>query len=199
MKLQLLLKNQMDFWVSLAGLIILSPLFLIVAVLIKINSPGTVFFRQERMGLGGRIFKIIKFRTMKMGAENAPLSVAEIRKMEADGNDPRVTGIGRFLRKFEIDEAPQLINILRGEMSFVGPRPFNLHRIESNVLLKERASVKPGLTSLAFVMGDLNLSDKEILKYDLEYIEKNNLWLDFKVLFKTIFFILSGRSLSKKK
>jgi len=84
-------------------------------------------------------------------------------------------------------------------MSFVGPRPFNLHRIESNILLKERVSVKPGLTSLAFVMGDLNFSDKEILKYDLEYIERNNLWLDFKVLLKTIFFLLSGRSLSKKK
>jgi len=194
MKFQLFLKRIFDFFGALIGLILLSPLFLITALLIKLDSPGPVFFQQERVGENGKIFKIWKFRTMIKGSEKSNLSVSKIRKLEATGRDPRITRIGRFFRRFAIDELPQLINILRGEMSFVGPRPYFLPRIQINkALLTQRTRVKPGLTSLTIIRGGVRLSEEEILKFDFEYIKKQNLWFDLKILLKSIILVLSGK------
>lgn len=194
MSFQKFLKRQIDFWGSLLGLILLSPLFLIITILIKIDSPGPIFFRQKRVGKDGKIFEIWKFRTMIKDQGKSNLSVNEIRKFEVTGQDPRITKLSHFLRRFAIDELPQLINILRGEMSFVGPRPYFLPRVQADKrLLEGRVKIKPGLTSLVVIKGGVHLSEEEILKLDLRYIEKQNLWLDFKILLKTISKILSGK------
>jgi len=180
------IKRLFDFLVSLFGIIFLSPLFLVIAILIKLDSRGPVFFKQERVGKNGKIFKIWKFRTMVEGAEKIK-DVKKIRKWEKEGCDPRVTKIGKFLRKTALDELPQLFNILKGELSFVGPRAHFIPRVHSGgELWRKRLKVKPGLTSLAIIKGGVNLSEEETIKYDLEYIEKQSFWLDLKILFKTI-------------
>lgn len=187
-----ILKRQFDFWCSLIGLVILSPFFLILAILIKIHSPGPVFFRQERLGKDGKIFKIWKFRSMPVGSDRLNIPVEKIREFERTGSDPRVDKFNHFLRKFAIDELPQLINVLWGEMSFVGPRPFFLARIENNDFLRKRTSIKPGMTSSSAIRGT-KLSDEEIMEIDLKYIKERNFMLDIRILLKTIFLALSGR------
>ncbi|GAI23832.1 unnamed protein product, partial [marine sediment metagenome] len=144
------------------------------------------------------IFKVWKFRTMPKGAEKIVIPVSKIREFEASGSDPRVNKFSRFLRKFALDELPQLINILRGEMSFVGPRAYFLARVENNELLKKRLKVKPGLTCLAAIKGGVQLSEEELLKLDLEYIKNQSLWFDSKILLKSIFLVLSGRGFYRK-
>lgn len=193
MKFYLIAKRIFDVLLSGVALVVLSPFLIILAVLIKTFSPGPVLFKQERMGKDGKIFKVFKFRTMKVGAEKSSFSAMEIRKLESSNSDPRVTKIGSFLRRYGIDEAPQLVNILVGDMSFVGPRPYNMHRIETNSLLKERVLVKPGLTSLAVINGGVSLSEDDILRYDLKYIKERNFCLDTKIFLKSIYFVLSGR------
>jgi len=187
------IKRLFDFCGALMGLIILSPLFLIIAFLIKLSSPGPVFFKQERYGRNGKIFKLWKFRTMKLGSEKLPYSVEQLREFEASGKDPRLNKITRFLRKYALDEIPQLINILKGEMSFVGPRAYFLARIEGDEKLKQRLKIKPGLTCLAAIKGGVKLSEEELLNSDLEYINNQNFFLDIKILLKSIFLLISGR------
>ncbi len=184
-----MVKRLLDFILALLGLIILSPLFLILAIIIKFSGP--VFFKQKRYGKDGRIFQVLKFRTMKPDLEN--YSIEELREFEKSKKDPRVNKFSRFLRKYALDELPQLINILKGEMSFVGPRAYYIARIDNDPKLKERLKVKPGLTSLAAVSGGVSLSEEELLKLDLEYINNNNLFLDAKILLKSIFLVVSGR------
>ncbi len=193
MKIQRFFKRQIDFLGSLFGLVVLAPLFLIIAVLIKIDSPGPVFFRQERAGKNGKIFKIWKFRTMIKGAEKSGLGYKVAR------NDPRITRIGKILRRLGIDEFPQLINVIFGEMSLVGPRPTLPYQVEKySEFEKRRLGVKPGMISLALIKGRNALSWKERIELDIWYIENWSLWLDLKMLFKAPFSVLSGRGLYGK-
>ena len=187
-QIQKIIKRLIDFVLGLVGLIIFSPLFLVVAVLIKIDSRGPIFFRYERVGKDGRLFFPFKFITMKEGAikEGLGYNVAE--------DDERVTKIGKFLRKWGIDELPQLINVLRGEMSLVGPRPTFRYQVgKYNEFQRKRLLVKPGITGWALIHGRNLLSWEERIKYDVWYVENWSLWLDFKILFKTLDLIFIKR------
>ena len=184
MKFQRFLKRQIDFFGALFGLILLSPLFLIVAILIRLNSPGPIFFRYERIGKDDKPFSPFKFRTMVKGAIEKGLGVT----VAAD--DERITKIGKFLRKWGIDELPQLINVIKGEMSLVGPRPTFRYQIEKyNNFQKKRLLMRPGITSLALIHGRNFLSWEERIKYDVWYVDNWSLWLDFKIILKTFYFI----------
>lgn len=177
----LLLKRLIDIAGSLVGLVLLSPLFLIVAALIKIDSPGPVFFCQERVGKGGRPFRIFKFRSM---VENAARMGTGIYVSEGD---PRITRVGRFLRRASLDELPQLINVLRGEMSLVGPRPTLAYQVERYTpRQRRRLLVKPGITGWAQVKGRNRLSWPEKIELDLYYVDHWSLWLDLRILFLTL-------------
>lgn len=181
----IIIKRLFDIIFSLFGLIILLPSFLIIAFLIKITSKGPVFFKHERIGKEGKPLFPFKFRTMKRGAikEGLGYTVAE--------SDERITKIGSFLRNWGLDELPQLINVLRGEMSLVGPRPTFRYQVEKySDFQKKRLLVKPGITGWALIHGRNLLSWEERIKYDVWYAENWSLWLDFKVLLKTIKVVL---------
>jgi len=194
MKIQRFFKRQIDFFGSLFGLIVLAPLFLIIAVLIKIDSPGPVFFRQERVGKDGKIFRIWKFRTMVEGAEKIGLGFRVAKR------DLRITNVGRFLRRLGIDELPQFVNVIFGEMSLVGPRPTLMYQVAKySEFEKRRLLVKPGMASLALIRGRNSLSWKERIELDIWYIENWSLWLDLKILFKAPFSVLSGKGLYNKE
>jgi lipopolysaccharide/colanic/teichoic acid biosynthesis glycosyltransferase len=181
------------------------PLAAIIAVLIRLESPGPIFFVQERIGKGKRSFKIIKFRTMyhNIGRDShRSFMKAYINgKAQTNGDkafkpfqDNQVTKVGRFLRKTSLDELPQLINVLRGEMSVVGPRPNVLWEVEEyQGWHQERLEVLPGITGLAQVRGRSGISFDEIVKYDIEYLEKRSLWLDLKILWWTVTSVLCGK------
>lgn len=193
-----MIKEIFDFIVSFLGLILFSPLFLIITILIKTKSPGPVFYRGERIGKDGKIFKIFKFRTMVPDAE-------KLGGVCTSADDPRLTKIGKFLRKYKLDELPQLINVLKGEMSLVGPRPEVKKYID---MLKPEEkekilSVKPGMTDLASLW---DFHEEELLKgsedpektylekirpkkteLQLEYVKNRSFWLDLKIILKTIF------------
>lgn len=188
----LFLKRTIDILGSGIGLIILSPIFILVALAIKIEDPkGKVFFVQERCGKNNKLFKMYKFRSMISNAEE--LLEELICENEMDGpvfkikEDPRITRVGRFIRKTSIDELPQLFNILMGDMSIVGPRPAIPHEVaEYNEYQKQRLLVKPGLTCIWQVSGRNSIGFDEWVDMDLEYIEKRNLWMDIKLIFKTV-------------
>ncbi|HOV73227.1 MAG TPA: sugar transferase [Candidatus Hydrogenedentes bacterium] len=195
---QLAFKRLLDIVVSLSLLIGLSPFFLLVAILIKLESPGPVFFLQERVGMNQRRFKIYKFRSMVADAEEQRKNLETLN--EADGpvfkirNDPRITRVGRFIRKYSIDELPQLINVLRGEMSLVGPRPPIPAEVEQYTWdQRRRLSVKPGMTGLWQVSGRSDLSFKEWVELDLRYIDSWSIWEDFAILLKTFRVVIEGR------
>ena len=185
------LKRGFDLGLSLLMLTLLLPFFPLIGLLIKLDSKGTVFYRQERVGSGGRIFELIKFRTMVDGAED------ESGETYATENDPRVTRIGRLLRRFRIDEFPQLLNVVKGDMSFVGPRPERpgFARTFSRTLpgYNERHKVKPGITGLAQVRGYYDTTAENKLKYDLAYIYNYSFSLDLLILLETIKVILIRR------
>jgi exopolysaccharide biosynthesis polyprenyl glycosylphosphotransferase len=194
----LLAKRFIDVCGSTLLLTVLAPLFVGVALLIKLDSSGPVFFVQERVGLNGRRFKLFKFRTMVVGADQQQQALERLN--EAAGpvfkikSDPRITRVGRFLRRYSIDELPQLFNVLKGEMSLVGPRPLpvrDVERIDARGH-KRRLSVKPGVTCLWQVNGRSNVSFNEWVRMDLEYIDKWSLGLDLKILLKTIPAVLKG-------
>lgn len=186
-------KRAADICIAVLVMIVLSPVYLLIALCIRRDSFGPVIYRQERIGLHGVPFRILKFRTMYVGAET------DTPRLSAD-DDPRVTPVGRFLRKYRLDELPQMWNILRGEMSVVGPRPERAYFIRQ---IEERApyycllyKIRPGLTSWGPVrVGYTDTVDKmvERLKYDLAYMENMSLWLDIKILFHTIGVILDGK------
>jgi exopolysaccharide biosynthesis polyprenyl glycosylphosphotransferase len=192
------IKRCIDLLGALFGLILLKPLFLVVAILIKATSKGPVFFRQERYGLGKRIFRIYKFRTM---VENAEAAQAALEHMNENSGpvfkifkDPRITKIGGILRRTSIDELPQLFNVLVGEMSLVGPRPLNLRDVGrfSEAWLMRRFSVKPGLTCLWQISGRSNISFDRWIELDLHYIDHWSLEMDIKILARTIPVVLKG-------
>ena len=198
----ILAKRAFDFLASLLLIVVLSPLFLLVAGLIKLTSPrGPVFFVQDRIGLRKRQIKVIKFRTMVPGAEQTITALENFN--EASGpvfkirNDPRVTYLGRFLRKTSIDELPQLLNVLKGDMSLVGPRPLPLRDYAgfSQDWHRRRFSVKPGITCLWQIYGrdPLSLPFEKWMQLDMEYIDHWTLWLDFKILAQTIPAVIKGR------
>jgi exopolysaccharide biosynthesis polyprenyl glycosylphosphotransferase len=197
----LLAKRIFDFVVALALLILLAPLFLVIAGLIKLTSAGPVLFVQKRVGLNKRTFDIYKFRTMVVNAEHRIQDMEHLNEVSGPvfkiRNDPRLTPIGKFLRKTSIDELPQLFNILKAEMSLVGPRPLQLRDYE--LFTKDcedwqrcRFSVRPGITCLWQVNGRSSVPFEKWMELDLQYIHKWSLWLDLKILAKTIPAVLRG-------
>lgn len=192
------IKRAFDVCGALIGLVLCAPLLVIVALLIKLDSPGPVFFLQERAGQYGKRFRMWKFRTMVANAEQQLPQLVDIEKLEQPvfklKNDPRVTRVGRWLRRTSLDELPQLINVLRGEMSLVGPRPEQVDLVERyNPWQAQRLLVKPGITGSMQVSGRADLSLEERVKLELTYIENYSLWEDIKILLKTIPAIVSSR------
>ena len=193
---QLFAKKLVDIFGALAALIIFSPFWIAAMIGIRMASPGApVFFTQQRAGLYGKPFQIYKFRTMVPDADKMLDQIKEEHGNEVDGpafklaSDPRIFPFGRFLRNFSIDELPQMINVLKGEMSLVGPRPLPLHEIEAieKSSHRRRLSMKPGITCLWQISGRSDITDfDEWVRLDLEYIDRWSLWEDFRILFKTI-------------
>ena len=191
-------KRLIDALGSLILLLMLAPLFALTALVIKLDSPGAIFFAQERVGLNKRRFRMLKFRTMVNGAEKQQEALEGLN--EADGpifkikDDPRVTLIGKFLRRFSIDELPQLFNVLKGDMSLVGPRPLPVRDVERIDVAsqKRRFSIKPGLTCLWQVNGRSNIGFEEWVRMDLDYIDRWSLGLDILILLKTIPAVFKG-------
>lgn len=195
---QRFLKRFMDILLAGAALIMLAPIVGLIIVAIKLDSKGPIYFSQTRVGRGGRLFRLHKFRTMVTNAEALKQTLLE--KNESDGpvfkirNDPRVTRVGRFLRKTSLDELPQLWNVLIGDMSLVGPRP----ALPSEVIHWEkwqcrRLVVEQGCTCIWQVSGRSNVSFKEWMRMDMEYVYNWSLWLDIKLIFLTVWVMLTGR------
>jgi exopolysaccharide biosynthesis polyprenyl glycosylphosphotransferase len=191
-------KRCVDIFVALHVTLLLSPLLFMVALAIKLSSAGPVFFLQERLGVGKRRFRIIKFRTMVPDAEELMRELEQ--RNEASGpvfkikNDPRINPFGKFLRRSSIDELPQLFNVLKGDMSLVGPRPLPVRDYEgfSEDWQRRRFSVKPGITCLWQVNGRSAISFHEWMLLDLQYMDEWSLWLDFKILARTVPAVLRG-------
>ncbi|WP_144499540.1 exopolysaccharide biosynthesis polyprenyl glycosylphosphotransferase [Bacillus sp. FDAARGOS_235] len=183
------IKYIIDFIFSLFGVIVASPIILIFSLLIILESPGSPFYFQERLGLNGNKFSVIKLRSMRNDAEKNGAKWAE-------KNDPRITRIGLFIRKTRIDELPQLFNILKGDMSLVGPRPERsifTEKFEKEVPgFKKRLMVKPGLTGWAQVNGGYEITPKEKLELDIYYINRASIMLDLKIILKTIKVVITG-------
>jgi len=197
-ELQLLAKRVVDVVLASFLLVVLSPLMLLIAIIIKLNSRGPVFYRQERCGLGGRRFLVYKFRSMVVGAESMRPELEHLN--EADGpvfkiaDDPRCTSFGRWLRRTSLDELPQLWNVLRGDMSFIGPRPPTPEEVEQyQSWQRRRLRMRPGMTCLWALEGRSNLSFDRWMQLDLSYIDDWSLWLDAKIFFRTIPHVLFGR------
>lgn len=201
-KSYLFLKRLIDILGAGFGLIILSPVFLIVAIAIKIeDSKGSVLFSQKRVGQYGKEFNMYKFRSMVSNAEELKAKLMEQNEMSGPmfkmKNDPRITKVGRFIRKTSIDELPQLINVLKGEMSLVGPRPSLPKEVaQFEPWMRERLEVKPGLTCYWQVMGRNDIDFDEWMKLDVKYVHDRNLWLDIKLIFKTFFVLFGDESAS---
>lgn len=194
-----LAKQVIDFVGAAALLAVMGLPMLLVTLAIKLTSPGPVLFRQQRSGLNGQPFTMLKFRSMISDAEQRKQELEALNEMTGPvfkvSNDPRITKVGRFLRKWSIDELPQLLNVLRGEMSLVGPRPLPTDEVArfDDLAHRRRLSVKPGLTCLWQISGRNNVCDfKEWVRLDLEYIDNWSLWLDLKILLRTIPAVLTG-------
>jgi exopolysaccharide biosynthesis polyprenyl glycosylphosphotransferase len=195
---RLLLKQAIDVVFALMLLAILSPLMIIIATAIKLTSPGPALFVQERYGRNRRRFRMYKFRSMVSNAETLMTHVEELN--EAKGpifkikKDPRITKVGRLLRKTSLDELPQLLNVIKGDMSLVGPRPMSLRDVHrfSKASLMRRFSVTPGLTGLWQVSGRSNTDFDDWIKLDLQYIDEWSLGLDLKILLRTVPAVLTG-------
>jgi exopolysaccharide biosynthesis polyprenyl glycosylphosphotransferase len=197
-QIQLLLKNIFDLFSSIFLLILSLPLFIPIALTIKLTSPGPIFYRQTRCSLNGRKFTIYKFRSMVFNAYEKQKELMKYNEMDGPvfkmTNDPRVTSVGRFLRRTSLDELPQLINVLKGDMSLVGPRPPLPQEIaQYDRKHRRRLSVKPGITGPWQVSGRNTIDFREWMKLDLDYIDKWSLWLDFKILLKTLPAIVNGK------
>jgi len=194
----LAIKRMLDIVISLVSIICLAPLFLITAFLIAITTPGPIFFVQKRVGLNKRPISVYKFRTMVADAE---AKIGELEHLnEVSGpvfkikNDPRVTRLGKYLRKSSIDELPQLLNVLKGDMSLVGPRAMAVRDFAGfdQDWHRRRFSVRPGITCLWQVNGRSSVPFEKWMELDMEYIDKWSLWLDLRILVKTIPAVLKG-------
>jgi len=185
-KVNLAIKRAADIVCSGLGLILLSPFFLICACLVKVFMPGTVFFKQQRVGINGKTFDILKFRSMKVDKE------AE-REHNFSKDAQRLTPFGRILRRTKMDELPQLLNVLIGEMSLVGPRPTVLEQtVLYDAYQRKRLEMRPGITGLAQVNGNIALSWDERIEYDIKYVENFSILLDIQIILKTILVIIFG-------
>jgi lipopolysaccharide/colanic/teichoic acid biosynthesis glycosyltransferase len=193
MKLFNICKRGVDFIGSLLALIILLPLFIVIVVAIRLSSKGQAIFKQQRAGKEGKPFIFYKFRTMKE-------DVDPFGPSPKSGNDTRLTKIGKFMREYSLDELPQLFNILRGDMSIVGPRPLYLSQIkEWNERQKNRLLVKPGLTGLAQISGRGELTKEEKLELDVRYVETAGFFVDIKIILKTIGSVFGRKGIYEKK
>ncbi|MBI5706835.1 MAG: exopolysaccharide biosynthesis polyprenyl glycosylphosphotransferase [Armatimonadetes bacterium] len=190
-------KRGLDVLGSLLLLVLFSPLMAIIALLVKLSSPGPVLYASTRVGRGGKPFAFLKFRSMYTDADRR---LAELKTSnEKDGpifkmkNDPRITPVGRFLRKYSLDELPQLFNVFKGDMSLVGPRPPIPHEvIQYDEYCQERLSVRPGLTCYWQIQGRSNLSFDEWMELDHKYLREMGLWTDLMILIKTPLAVLKG-------
>ena len=194
-------KRAFDICISAGALLVLSPVLLTVAAAVKLTSEGPVFFAQERVGKNGRTFRMLKFRSMVVNAEELRAKLEAQNEMDGPvfkiKRDPRITSVGHFIRKTSLDEFPQFINVLRGEMSVVGPRP----PLPSEVAQYERwqrkrLSVKPGITCIWQISGRNDVTFEQWVKMDIDYIERWSVWLDLKIFFKTIPAVLLRRGAS---
>ena len=190
------IKRTIDIIGSLCGLILLSPLLLVIGILIKSDSKGPIIFAQKRVGLNGKEFKMYKFRSMVVNAEELKDKLKENNEMSGPmfkmKDDPRITRIGKFIRKTSIDELPQLVNVLKGDMSLVGPRPSLPKEVKSfETWMLKRLEVKPGLTCYWQVMGRNSIDFEDWMKLDIKYINERNFLLDIKLILKT-FVLLFG-------
>jgi len=188
-----LLKRILDISISLAAVVILLPVFAVIVIAIKISSKGPAVFKQERAGKNGKSFMFYKFRTMK-------LDVDPFGPSPKSGEDPRLTKVGMFLREYSLDELPQLFNVLKGDMSIVGPRPLYVSQMsEWNEQQKKRLLVKPGLTGLAQISGRGELTREEKLELDVEYVETASFLADIKIILATIAQVFGRKSIYEKK
>ncbi len=196
---QNILKRALDITVAGTALVLLSPVFTIVALLIKMETPGPVFFKQTRVGLNGRHFTMWKFRSMGVNAEAVKSSLSDQNEMENGvlfkmKNDPRITRVGAFIRKASIDELPQIFNVLNGDMSLVGPRPPVPSEVEQYSMSDlRRLSVVPGITCIWQVSGRSDIPFKQQVELDVKYIETQSFFLDLLLLFKTVPAVLTAR------
>ena len=195
------LKRGIDVIASLCGLILLSPILLVIMVLIKLESKGPVIFSQERVGRYGKKFKMYKFRSMVVNAEELKKNLEAQNEMSGPmfkmKDDPRVTKVGRFIRKTSLDEIPQLVNILKGDMSLVGPRPSLPKEVEQfESWMHKRHEVKPGLTCYWQVSGRNNIDFEEWMKLDIKYVDERNIWIDIKLIFKTVLVLFGDKNAS---
>lgn len=194
-KSYLILKRIVDIVGSILGLLVCLPVILIIVALIKFEDGGPIIFKQIRVGKNGKEFFIYKFRSMRIDAEKIKSTL--LSKNEVSGamfkmkNDPRITKIGKFIRKTSLDEIPQFVNVLKGDMSLVGPRPPLREEVDSySKYDKQRLMVTPGISGLWQVSGRSNLSFSEMVELDLKYIQKRSAWLDLKIMLKTIWHII---------
>jgi lipopolysaccharide/colanic/teichoic acid biosynthesis glycosyltransferase len=186
------IRRAFDVLVSALGLLVASPVLLVAIVVIRIESPGPVLYRQRRIGLDGEPFEMLKLRTMVQGAEHIGAG------LRIDAGDARITRVGALLRRTSLDELPNLLNVLRGEMAIVGPRPTIPRQVEQYTERQRgRLTVKPGITGWAQVNGRASLPWAERIELDLEYVEKRSLWLDLKILALTPRLVLGGGGLYK--
>lgn len=180
-----------DISIALPALVLLSPVLLIAAIAIKLGSPGPVVYRQRRIGLHGEEFELLKLRTMVQGSDPVGVGTAVGR------DDPRVTAAGRFLRRTSLDELPNLVNVLRGEMAIVGPRPtIPAQVVDYTPRQHRRHEVRPGLTGWAQVQGRAGIPWEERIELDVEYVERRSLALDLRILAKTAGLLVTGRGLA---
>ena len=188
------IKRSFDFFCSFFGLVVLSPIFLLVYISLRMQNDGSVIFKQERIGYKGKPFNIYKFRTMRTDSESAGTPLLAVK------NDERLTKVGKFLREHHLDELPQLFNVLVGDMSFVGPRPERKYFIdkikEVNPDYDYLYLVRPGITSMATIYNGYTDTMEKMLKrldMDLEYLQKRSLWLDLKIIVTTVLNIVEGK------
>lgn len=174
-------------------LVVLSPVLCVIVLAIRLSSSGPAVFGQERAGKGGKPFTCYKFRTMRR-------DVDPFGPSPKAGDDPRLTGIGRWLREYSLDELPQLVNIVLGDMSLVGPRPLYVSQIQEwDKRQRQRLGVKPGLTGLAQVSGRGALTREEKLELDVTYVERRSLWLDIKIVWRTLFSVVNRRAIYEQR
>jgi lipopolysaccharide/colanic/teichoic acid biosynthesis glycosyltransferase len=186
------IRRALDIVVSAAGLLVTSPLLALAAVAVRVETPGPVIYRQRRSGLRGREFDVLKLRTMVQGAEHIGAGLA------VNENDARITRVGAFLRRTSLDELPNLVNVLRGEMALIGPRPtLPVQVAQYTARERGRLAVKPGITGWAQVNGRASLPWSERIELDLYYIEHRSLALDAQILWRTVAMVLGGSGLYK--
>ena len=188
-----LAKRSLDICSALLVMLVLSPVLFVVAVAIKLTSRGPVIFKQKRVGKNGRPFMFYKFRTMK-------IDVDPFGPSPKSDSDPRLTKVGKFLREYSLDELPQLFNVLKGDMSIVGPRPLYMAQMaEWNERQKKRLLVKPGLTGLAQISGRGEVTHEEKLELDVKYVETAGFWLDIKIILATIVQVFRRKNIYEKR